>query len=97
MSDRQGTQSALTVSAALSSQHPGTCSSVSPQFLSTTPLQRCVVESRHGHRTLRSLDLLILKLDHLSGWELLASMALEGKHPAFILLVLSHIGSMGLP
>lgn len=81
MSGGQGTQSALAISAALSSQHPGTCSSVSLQFLSTTPLQRCVVEGRRGRPTPPSPHLLILKLEPLSGWELFASMALEVETP----------------
>lgn len=55
--------------------------SVSLQFLSTAPPQKCVLESRRGCPTLRSPDVLILKLQHLSGWELLASMTLEVETP----------------
>lgn len=67
--------------------------SVSLQFLSTAPLQRCVVESRCGCPTLQSPDLLILKLQHVSGRELLASMTLG----AFILAVLSHMATWDCP
>lgn len=58
-----------------------------PEHYSSTNI--CVMESRCGCPTLWSPDLLILKLQHLSGWELLASMTLG----AFILAVLSHMAT----
>jgi len=81
MSGGQGTGGALTSSAALPSQPPGTRSSVSLQFPSTAPPQRCVLGSRRGRPTLQSPALLVPKLEHLSGWELLASVALEVETP----------------
>lgn len=63
-----------------STQGPASLS-VSLQFLSTAPPQKCVGESRCGCPILQSPDLLILKLQHLSGLELLASTTLGVETP----------------
>lgn len=77
---------------------PPSTQGLAPLCLSSVPdhcpsTKVCVEESRLGCPTLQSPDLCVLKLQHLSLWELLASMTLG----AFILAVLSHMAIWDCP